>query len=72
MCSLLFLSCIALALPTASRHLYTAKQFTEADLTHISHGTALMLVGVYAAFLYFQVRRAFFELQLSLKPAPVC
>lgn len=46
MCSLLFLACIALALPTASRQLYPNHEFNHKDLLHISHGTAIMLVVV--------------------------
>jgi Ca2+:H+ antiporter len=55
MCSLLFLACIALALPTASRHLYTTREFSTSDLLHISHGTAALLVITYGAYLYFQL-----------------
>ena len=46
MCSLLFLACIALALPTASRQLYPGSEFSHQDLLSISHGTAVMLVIV--------------------------
>jgi hypothetical protein len=46
MCSLLFLACIALALPTASRQLYPGSEFSHKDLLSISHGTAVMLVIV--------------------------
>ena len=46
MCSLLFLACIALALPTASRQLYPGAEFSHKDLLSISHGTAVMLVIV--------------------------
>lgn len=55
MCSLLFLSCIALALPSASAHLYSSREFSHSDLLHISHGTAVLLVITYGAFLYFQL-----------------
>lgn len=44
MCSLLFLSCIAFALPTAGSHLLTPDQFAPDDLLAISRGTAVMLI----------------------------
>jgi len=56
MCSLLFLSCIAFALPTAGKVLYSRDTLSTASLQNISHGTAIMLVVVYCFYLFFTLK----------------
>ena len=46
-CSLLFLTCIALSIPTAAHSLYGTEQMTDAAVKNMSHGTAIVLVLVY-------------------------
>lgn len=43
-CSLLFLSCIALIIPTAAHHLYGSEQVDTRTVQNMSHGTAVLLV----------------------------
>lgn len=40
MCSLLFLACIALALPSAGAVLYSREKLSEGAILAVSHGTA--------------------------------
>ena len=49
-CSLLFLAAIAITVPTAATMLFPSGLSTDAML-HISHGTCIMLIIVYVAFL---------------------
>lgn len=44
MCALLFLSCIALALPTAGSVFYPRDQLSERAIQHVSHGIAIILI----------------------------
>ena len=45
-CSLLFLTCIALSIPTAARYLYGEDHMPTSALRNLSHGTAILLVLV--------------------------
>lgn len=53
-CSLLFMACISIQIPTSASMLYGAK-LTEADLLHISRGTCILLVITYGVYLVFQL-----------------
>ena len=44
MCSLLFLACIALMLPTAARAVYPQKEMSDATILAISHYIAILLI----------------------------
>lgn len=46
-CSLLFLSCIGLSIPTAGQAIYGDEKLPEEALKHISHGIAILLALVY-------------------------
>jgi Ca2+:H+ antiporter len=56
MCSLLFLACIALALPTAGATLYSRDKLSEGAILSVSHGTAVMLIFAYGCYLFFQLK----------------
>lgn len=45
-CSLLFLACIAIVIPTAAPALYAAGTLTDSSVNNISHSTAIILVLV--------------------------
>lgn len=45
-CSLLFLACIAIVIPTAAPVFYAAKVISDASINTISHSTAIILVLV--------------------------
>jgi calcium/proton exchanger cax len=55
--SLLFLSCIGVVLPTAAAHLAPAgaKKMSAADVLVVSRGAAVVLLGIYIAYLTFQL-----------------
>lgn len=45
-CSLLFLTCIALSIPTAAHSLYGKDQMTDTAVENMSHATSILLVLV--------------------------
>lgn len=55
-CSLLFLACIAIVIPTAAPALYSTTTLDDAAVYNISHSTAIILVLVYIAYLFFQLK----------------
>ncbi|KAF9331019.1 hypothetical protein BG006_006086 [Podila minutissima] len=52
--SLLALSCLSLLIPAAFSA--TSSLVTEADLDHLSYGTAIVLLAVYILYLFFQLK----------------
>ncbi|KAI9235154.1 MAG: Sodium/calcium exchanger protein-domain-containing protein [Podila humilis] len=52
--SLLALSCLSLLIPAAFSA--TSSLVTEADLDHLSYGTAIVLLVVYVLYLFFQLK----------------
>lgn len=56
MCSLLFLACIAVTLPTATRSLYPKAEMSDALLLSVSHYIAILLILAYACYLLFQLK----------------
>ena len=44
MCALLFLACIAVALPTAGKVFYSRDQLSDGAILHVSHGIAIILI----------------------------
>lgn len=44
MCALLFLACIAVALPTAGSVFYSRDQLSDRAILHVSHGIAIILI----------------------------
>lgn len=65
MCSLLFLSCIALALPTAGKLFYDSETLSDKSLQSISHGTAILLIVIYGLYLFFTLKTHNGETQSS-------
>ncbi|KAL3135961.1 hypothetical protein ABBQ32_007005 [Trebouxia sp. C0010 RCD-2024] len=55
-CSLLFLACIAIVIPTAAPALYAAGTLNDSAVNNISHSTAIILVLVYVGYLFFQLK----------------
>ncbi|DBB15303.1 TPA: hypothetical protein ACH3X3_003560 [Trebouxia sp. C0006] len=55
-CSLLFLACIAIVIPTAAPALYSTTVLDDTAVYNISHSTAIILVLVYVAYLFFQLK----------------
>ncbi|KAK9809251.1 hypothetical protein WJX72_012117 [[Myrmecia] bisecta] len=55
-CSLLFLACIALAMPTAARSFYGDAMMTQAVELQVSHIIAILLMAVYLLYLLFQLK----------------
>lgn len=47
-CSLLFLTCIALSIPTAAHYMFGEEQMPQSAVEHMSRGTAIILIIVYA------------------------
>jgi Ca2+:H+ antiporter len=54
--SLLFLACLSIVSPTAARHVYGAERITDATLAILSRSISLLLVSMYACYLYFQLK----------------
>ena len=54
--SLLFLACISIVSPTAARYVYGAAVITDATLAVLSRTISLLLVSMYACYLYFQLK----------------
>lgn len=54
--SLLFLACISIITPTMARQVYGADVITEQTLQVLSRTIAIMLVGMYICYLYFQLK----------------
>ena len=46
-CSLLFLTCIALSIPTAAHYMFGDGQMPESSVEHMSRATAIILIIVY-------------------------
>lgn len=47
-CSLLFLTCIALSIPTAAHYMFGDEQMPESSVQHMSRATAIILIIVYS------------------------
>ena len=45
-CSLLFLTCIALSIPTAAHYMFGEQQMPQSAVEHMSRGTAIILIIV--------------------------
>lgn len=54
--SLLFLACIAIIIPTAAKMFYGGEIITEKTLFNLSHAIAILLIGLYCCYLFFQLR----------------
>ncbi|DBA98929.1 TPA: hypothetical protein ACH3X1_014674 [Trebouxia sp. C0004] len=72
-CSLLFLACIAIVIPTAAPALYSTAVLDDTAVYNISHSTAIILVLVYIAYLFFQLKthRAMFNPEEEDEEEPV-
>ncbi|KAK9808608.1 hypothetical protein WJX72_000497 [[Myrmecia] bisecta] len=55
-CSLLFMACIALVIPTAAKSLFTDEQLTEKSIIEVSRGTAIILALMYMCYLFFTLK----------------
>lgn len=55
-CSLLFLTCIALSIPTAAHYMFGDEQMPQSAVEHMSRGTAIILIIVYACYLLFSLK----------------
>ena len=45
-CSLLFLTCIALSIPTAAHYMFGESQMPQSSVEHMSRATAIILIIV--------------------------
>ena len=54
--SLLFLACISIVSPTAARYVYGAAVITDATLAVLSRTISVLLVSMYACYLFFQLK----------------
>lgn len=54
--SLLFLACIAVIIPSTAKVFYGEKIITEATLFNLSHAIAILLIGMYCCYLFFQLK----------------
>ncbi|KAK9852807.1 hypothetical protein WJX84_009290 [Apatococcus fuscideae] len=55
-CSMLFMACIALSIPVSSQFMYGKEMADDTTVAHLSHGTAILLIIVYACYLLFQLK----------------
>ena len=54
--SLLFLSCISIMIPTTAKSVYGDQVMSRDALVSLSHAIAIMLVGMYICYLFFQLK----------------